>query len=175
MKYENPLTRRLARLSVLAACLAAVAIAAPAASAWQPETPRAVFTARLARSTAIQGTAWNADHTPIPEARLRLRNAASGRIVAESVANGTGQFTFTNIEEGAYIVELVSESGKVLAVGDAFTIAAGETVATFVRLSAHVPWFAGFFENAAAAATAAAAGLGVTALAPVAPPVSAKR
>jgi hypothetical protein len=174
VKYEKPLTRRLPRLSVLAACLAAVAIAAPRASAGQPETPRG-STARPARSTAIQGTAWNADSTPIPAARLRLRNATTGRIVAETVANGTGQFTFTNIEQGTYIVELVNESGKVLAVGDAFMVESGETVATFVRLSTHVPWFAGFFENAAGAATAAAAGLGVTALAPVAPPVSAKR
>ena len=73
------------------------------------------------------------------------------------------------------MVELVDDSGKVLAVGRAFMVAAGETVATFVRLGARVPWFAGFFENAAAAATSSAASLGVTALAPVAPPVSAKR
>jgi hypothetical protein len=174
VKYETPLTRRLTPSSVLAASLAAVAIAAPGVSARQPETPR-IVASRSGHLTAIQGSAWNADNTPLPGARLQLRNAASGRIVSESVANGLGQFTFTNIEPGTYVVELVNERGKVLAVGDAFMVAPGETTATFVRLGAHVPWFAGFFENAAAAATAAAAGLGVTALAPVAPPVSAKR
>ena len=64
---------------------------------------------------------------------------------------------------------------KLLAVGQVFTIAPGETVATFVRLGTKLPWFAGFFSNAAAAAITAAASEGVTALAPVARPVSRKQ
>ena len=47
-----------------------------------------------------------------------------------------------------------------------FTIGQGETVATFVRLGTKVPWIAGFFSNAAAVASTAAAAEGVTALAP---------
>jgi len=106
---------------------------------------------------------------------LRLRNGITGRIEATTVANAAGQFSFANVKGGTYIVELVNESGKVLAVGHAFVVTPGETAATFVRLRARVPWFAGFFDSAAAAATLTAAGIGVTALAPVAPPVSAKR
>jgi len=121
------------------------------------------------------GAAWNADNSPIPEAKLRLRNAITGRIEATTIADTSGHFTFLNIEGGTYLVELVNDSGRVLTVGHAFMVAPGETIATFVRLGARVPWFAGFFENAAAAATSSAASLGVTALAPVAPPVSAKR
>jgi hypothetical protein len=125
-----------------------------------------------ARGTSVEGAAWNADDTPIPEARVRLRNVDSGRIAAAAVADQAGQFTFANLESGTFLVELVSESGRVLAVGHVFTIAPGETVATFVRLGAKAPWYAGFFSNAAAAAAAAAASQGITALAPVARPVS---
>jgi hypothetical protein len=128
-----------------------------------------------ARVTAIQGIAWTATNAPIPHAKLRLRNVSIGKIDAVTEANDAGQFTFANIEPGVYVVELVNETGTVLAVGHAFTIAPGETVATFVRLGTRVPWFSGFFGNAAAAVASSAASQGITALAPVGRPASAGR
>jgi hypothetical protein len=118
------------------------------------------------RATTIHGSAWHADNTPIPHARLRLRNALTGRIEATAVANERGQFAFSGIEGGTYVIELVSEQGKVLALGHTFSVAPGETVATFVRLGAKVSWFSGFFSNAAAAAASTAAATGITAIAP---------
>jgi hypothetical protein len=76
------------------------------------------------------------------------------------------QFAFGDIPEGTYLVEMITESGKVLAVGHTFTVAVGETVATFVRLGAKVPWFTGFFGNAALAVAASAATAGVLAMSP---------
>jgi hypothetical protein len=177
VKYEDPLMHRLARLSVVAVCLATAPVAGPRLSAASPglAPARPETIPHTAHSPSILGSAWNADNSPIPAAKLRLRNAITGRIEATTIADGNGRFTFSNVEGGTYLVELVNDHGKVLTVGHAFMVAPGETVATFVRLGARVPWFAGFFENAAAAATSSAASLGVTALAPVAPPVSAKR
>jgi SdrD B-like protein len=123
----------------------------------------------------VLGAAWNVDNSPLSGARLRLRNAASAHIDATTIADHSGQFTFTNLEGGTYVIELVDESGRVLTVGHPFIIAPGETVATFVRLSARVPWYSGFFKDAAAAAVSTAAGQGITALAPIARPLSAKR
>jgi hypothetical protein len=125
--------------------------------------------------TSIQGMAWAADNTPLRQAHVRLRNVISGRIEATAVADELGQFAFESVEGGSYLVELVNESGKVLVAGHTFTIAPGETVATFVRLGAKVPWFSGFFANSLAAVSSTAAGEGITALAPVARPVSANR
>ena len=99
--------------------------------------------------TTVQGTAWAADNTPIPHAFLRLRNVITGKIVGTTLADAGGRFAFTGIPEGTYLVELVSERGRVLAVGHVFTASPGETVATFVRLGAKVPWFNGFFGTAA--------------------------
>ena len=125
------------------------------------------------RITTVQGTAWNADNTPVKNAHLRLRNVTTGRIETTAIGDDLGRFTFSNIDGGTYLVELVSESGRILAVGQVFAIAPGETVATFVRLGTKVPWFAGFFNNAAAAAASVAAAQGITALAPVARPATA--
>jgi hypothetical protein len=133
-----------------------------------------------ARTTSIMGAAWHSDNSPIPFAKLRLRNVVSGRIHTHTAANEMGQFAFHGIEVGTYVVELVSESGRILTIGHAFTVAPGETVATFVRLGTRVPWFNGFFGNAAAAVAATAASTGITAIAPesmrcVSPPCGGSR
>jgi len=164
--------------AVLAALLVTAAAAAPSASDRVAAKRGGVTTASgavSARATSIMGVAWNADDSPIKNARLRLRNAVTGRVEAATTANEAGQFTFENIEGGTYVVELVRESGKVLTVGHPFTIAPGETVATFVRLGTKVPWFNGFFSNAASAVASSAASEGVTAMAPVARPISANK
>jgi hypothetical protein len=119
-----------------------------------------------ARATAILGTAWNSDSTPIPSAKIRLRNVLTGKIDATGVASDLGQFSFNEIESGSYVIELVSDSGKVLAIGQTFSLAPGETVATFVRLGTKLPWFHAFFGNAAASVASVAASMGVTAVAP---------
>lgn len=126
-------------------------------------------------SASIVGTAWKADNAPLAGAKVRLRSVVTGKIDGAAVADDQGQFRFAHTRAGTYIVELVDENGRVLAVGHVFSIAAGDTVATFVRLNTHVPWYDGFFANAAAAAIATAASEGITALAPVGRPVSRKQ
>lgn len=146
-----------------------------------PGTARSVGPASLAAGTfglrpaAILGAAWTADNTPIKQANLRLRNVVTGKVQASAIANEAGQFAFENVTGGSYVVELVSSSGHVIAVGHVFTIAPGETVATFVRTGTKVPWFSGFFNNGASLAALTAASQGITAIAPVARAVSPNR
>jgi hypothetical protein len=90
----------------------------------------------------------------------------TGRIEAVTAANESGRFSFPGVEGGTYVIELADQMGKVLALGNVFTVAAGETVTTFLRLSTKVPWFRGFFGNAASAVAATASATGVTAFAP---------
>ncbi len=168
----------------LPALFAAVVLllAAPSSHAGAPPAP-------ARGGTSILGSAWTEDTRPIPKARLRLRNVATGKIEAVTLANDAGEFTFPNVEGGSYVVELVNEAAAVQAVSHVFSIAPGETVATFVRLGTKRPRIGGFFENAAAAVvtgaalfqnastavTAAAAGLGITAVTPTSRPASAGR
>ena len=118
------------------------------------------------RATSIQGAAWRSDNAPIPKALLRLRNVVSGQVEATTVASDAGNFAFTNIPDGTYLIEMVSEGGNVMMVGHTFTVAPGETVATFVRLGPKVPWFNGLFGNAAQTVSSNAASAGVQAIAP---------
>ena len=173
---------RFRRASAVVPVLLCLAVATSAsARPDRPNTPRASgarsigSTATGARATTILGSAWTADNAPISHARLRLRNVITGRIEAVTLADDLGQFTFANAEPGSYLVELVNEADRIQVVGHVFTIAQGETVATFVRLSTRVPWFTAFFANTMAAVSSTAAGEGIAAIAPLARPVSAKQ
>jgi hypothetical protein len=126
----------------------------------------------IASTGTVVGSAWKGDTTPYPQARIRLRNAQTGRGVARTEADAEGRFRFADINPGAYVVELLSDQDKVLAVGDLFGVAAGAETATLVRLSSKTPWYGGFFGNAAAAAITAASTLGVTAVGSSGRPVS---
>ena len=138
-----------------------------------PNPARANRGVRASGSTSIMGAAWKADNSPIPGAQVRLRNIITGKVAATAVADDEGRFSFTGVEGGTYVVELLDARGKVVTVGQAFAIAPGETVATFVRLGTKVPWFSGFFSNAAGAVASTASAEGVAAMAPVQQPSSA--
>lgn len=147
---------------------AAKSAAAPASDRMAPGTPRPAGAAFGSRTTSIVGTAWNADNTPIKGANLRLRNVVTGKVEAVNKANEAGRFTFDKVEGGNYVVELMTDTGHIQTVGNVFTIAAGETVATFVRLGPKVPWATAFFNNTASSVASSAAREGVSAVAPLA-------
>jgi hypothetical protein len=110
----NALRRRRAGAAVLAAALA-LAGSVVSADPTDKKAPvpndaakgvstRPMTGAIGARSTAVMGSAWEADNTPIPLARLRLRNVVTGKIHAHTVADAAGQFAFHGIEIGSYVV-----------------------------------------------------------------------
>jgi hypothetical protein len=121
-------------------------------------------------TTIVTGTAFNSRREPLPNARVRLRNltdpqnARMGQIEATATTNTYGQFTFSGVRGGIYVVELVDNDGDVRASGEIFTVQPGQTVVTFVQLPGRDGGgLAGFWGNASAAAIAAAVALGVTA------------
>jgi hypothetical protein len=153
----------------VAAVVTASLLAAPGfsatglAQAGRPQTVAGTTKAAGLTGTVI-GTAWKGDTTPYPQARIRLRNVQTGRPNGLTVADGEGRFHFEGVEPGPYVVELLSEQDKVLAVGDLFAVTIDTEAVTLVRLTSKAPWSGGFFGNAAAAVIAAASTLGVTAV-----------
>ena len=119
----------------------------------------------------VRGVVWNGDNSPIANAKVRLRNIETGRVVSATETSADGQFLLADIAKGSYLAELVSDNGKVLAVGSAFRVGPGETVSTIIRLPTR-RWYSGMFSNAAAAVIAAASSVGLTAVGTHAPPIS---
>ena len=115
------------------------------------------------RATSVMGYLWAGEGTPISDATVQLRNIVTGQIEQVSTTLNNGAFAFNNVQGGTYAIEYVTETaGRVVAVGQAFSVAPGETVATFVRLGsklvAIVPDLA---SNAAQAAVSTAASAGI--------------
>ena len=132
----------------------------------------------FAGGTKVFGTAYAADNSPIPYARLQLRNVTSGFVEATTTADETGAFTFGNIEGGTYVVEALDANSNVLGVGQVFSLAPGETMAIFLKLTPSVVGLGGALTQvgglggSAGQAIAAASSLGVPALVAVGRPAS---
>ena len=120
----------------------------------------------------VRGVVWNADNSPLPNGKVRLRDVLTGRVEGQAVTTDRGEFVFDKVQRATYVTEVVDEAGKVIAVGQSFQLESGATVATFVRLPPRQSWLAGAFSNTAAAVIAAASSAGVTAIGTKAPPVS---
>ena len=147
-------------LAAVVAAFVSLPLSGAQAAPTRPIAPQAAVAD--VRGTVV-GHAWRADGSAYAQARLRLRDVQTGRPTATAVADDGGQFTFDRVAPGAYVVELLDGTEHVIALGPLFGVSRDETVTTFVRLATKSPWFSGFFTNAAAAAIAAASGLGITA------------
>ena len=87
------------------------------------------------RVTAVIGYVWAGEGTPVSNATVQLRNIVTGQIEQVSSTAANGAFSFTGVPGGTYTIEYVTDvAGKVVTIGQAVSVAPGETVATFVRL-----------------------------------------
>lgn len=129
----------------------------------------------LTKASLIQGVVRNADNTPLPSATVRLRNLETNQIEQITVANLAGEFSFVTQPNIPYLVEVTDTFGRVVAVGDLFSMQAGEVLGQVVTLPARLRAVAGLFGDTASSILSAAAGLGLTAIEPTPPPDSPSR
>ena len=98
------------------------AVGAPAVNA-QPVT-----------APTIIGTIVDAGRV-MPDASVQLRNAASGRVVSRTIADETGEFTFTAVAPGTYVLEQVDDRDRVIAYGEIFDLSPAQTRVTVFETS----------------------------------------
>ena len=70
------------------------------------------------------------DGKPLVNIAVRLRNVVTGEIVATTTANAAGEFSFTGLPAGTFIVETVSDNGVILGTSTAITLTLGAMMAT---------------------------------------------
>jgi hypothetical protein len=100
----------------------------------------------------IAGTAMAAGKA-LSNMAVRLRNTDSGAVVANSKTNDRGEFRFTGLPVGNFVVEVIDNDGRVVATSSRVALVAGTMVVTGVSISSSAA-------IGAAAAGAAAAGGG---------------
>ena len=134
----------------------------PSLPRWQPAAPSQQ--AIQATGLTISGTVVQSDRkTPVADACLRLRKVDTNAIVARTVSDRNGAFSFSVSEPGMYLVEAVDcDDDGVLAVSDALTLAQ-LPLTTLVVLPATA--VAAFLSSTAFLVLAAASAAGITAIA----------
>ena len=92
--------------------------------------------ALAARSNAIIGIVRILGTSqPVPNARVVLRHIRSGEIVARTISNGEGQFSFLGVDPSEYVVEFVDDQGAVVATSGSLSIGRSELKATSLQVS----------------------------------------
>lgn len=89
-----------------------------------------------ARVNALRVLARSSLDTPIPFARMLLRNARTGAVEAQATADEVGQFTFLDIGSSDYIVELLGTDGALIGASGAVVAGLGVILETRVRAAA---------------------------------------
>jgi hypothetical protein len=101
-----------------------VVIAAGAVATAQQAPPAGPFIS----TGTVTGRVHLKNNDVISNAKVRLRDVRSGRIAGETRTNGVGDFTFEAVDRGLYVPEVVTEAGRAIAAGEAFSLEAGQTV-----------------------------------------------
>jgi hypothetical protein len=121
----------------------------------------------------ILGVALDSLDSPLPNAKLRLRNAQTGHVEALALSDRAGEFGFESLDPGSYVVELLDDRGAVLAASELVTVDVGETVVTLVKQVNRRTGVGIFgFGNTALAVIGSAAAAGVLAVAATGQPAS---
>ena len=108
------------------------------------------------RSGRISGVALDAQKKPLVNVTARLRNVDTGQLVGETKTNARGEYTFTDLNPGRYVVEIVNDKGDIIGTTAAVSLTVGAMTATGVTVTATAA--AGAIGAGAAGAAAAAGG-----------------
>jgi hypothetical protein len=131
------------------------------------------FSSKVSTLTTIHGNALDSTNGKLPNATVRLRDARFGRIVDTQYTDHSGMFTFSTLDPGSYIVEIVANDQSILAASQLLNVHGGEAVSAIVKLPFRIPPFASVMGTATTQAAAGvaleAAATGITALVPTAP------
>jgi hypothetical protein len=88
------------------------------------------------RDNALVGLAQNSLNAAIPHARVVLRDIRTGEALQQATADELGQFSFVDLAESEYVVELLGPDGSVVAASEVVKTSKGRLLRTIVRVAA---------------------------------------
>lgn len=138
----------------------------------KPSVNAAAHKAARDIKSLINGVAVDSNERPLPNTTVRLRNLKLNSIEQTVTANERGEFTFAVQPNVPYVIEIVDQASRVVAVGDVITVNTGEVAGAIVALPSRLPAIAGLFGDTVGSVISAAAGTGLTVVDPALPKVS---
>jgi hypothetical protein len=122
--------------------------------------PLSAFAAQAQAAGTISGTATSQGGQSLATMTAQLRNLTTKQLVGTTTTNAQGAFSFTGLNPGQFMVEVVNAQGAIVGTTSAITLSAGAMVATGVAVTATA---AGAIAGGAAAAGGLGAFFGTTA------------
>lgn len=93
--------------------------------------PSGLVTAQPRVST-LKGIAYTADLKPLPSTKVQIRNLQTATVVDSTVTGPAGEYTFENLPPANYVIELVSEDGRIIGMSSPFQLDPGMMVTVSV-------------------------------------------
>lgn len=90
-----------------------------------------------ARFNGIVGRARTLTNQPVPYGRVILRNTRTGLIEARTTADQEGRFSFLDVSQSGYVIELVGADGSVIASSELVSVQNGDVRQATVRVAAN--------------------------------------
>ena len=84
----------------------------------------------------VEGIARDAAQQPLPRITVQIRNVATGQLVGTQVTGAGGEFIFTGIAPGNYVIEIVDRDGKIIGASVPFSVAEGKVANVMVSAAA---------------------------------------
>lgn len=105
------------------------------------------------------------DGKPVANIAVRLRSLDTGQLLGNTTASTSGQFSFTGLDVGNYVVEMVSTNGTIVGTSSSIALTPAAMTSANITLSASAASLAaaGGAGAIAAGATTTAAGTGAAA------------
>ena len=88
------------------------------------------------RQVALSDVVVSTELAPFAKFGIHVRNANTDELAGSTVGSQAGQFSFSDLQPGNYVVELVDASGKVVGLSSSLSAAAGSTVTVTVGAAA---------------------------------------
>jgi hypothetical protein len=105
----------------------------------QPTAPAGVEQSAQPTAPAgstVSGSALRTDFKPLPAATVRLRQFdGNGAVLASATTGPSGEFAFSGVPAGNYLIELVDFSGKLVGMAPPFVVAGQGPVVVSVMAS----------------------------------------
>lgn len=94
----------------------------------------------------VRGVAQNAQSQALSGVKVQLRNVDTGQLAGTTTSAQNGAFSFTGLNPGNFVVEIVDGTGRIIGVSSSLTVTGGVISGVTVAASA-----AGALSGAAAA------------------------
>jgi hypothetical protein len=77
---------------------------------------------------SIAGTATDANKVVMNGVKVQLRNVDTGQLAGTTQSGADGAFSFTGLNPGNFVIEIVDEAGNVIGVSSSMAVTAGGVI-----------------------------------------------